>query len=94
MVLLEYEMTKVIKTAISLPEETFRKAEASRRKAGQSRSELYAKALEAYLRAQELRLADEQLAEAYRKHPETPAEVAEVRAFAKLSAKALEKEDW
>jgi len=38
-----------MKTAISLPDATFRRADAVARRLGLSRSELYVKALEAYL---------------------------------------------
>ncbi len=38
-----------MKTAISLPEATFRRADVAARRMGLSRSELYVKALEAYL---------------------------------------------
>ena len=66
----------------------------SSRKAGKSRSELYARALEAYFKAAEVREMDARYETAYRRKPETLREVAEVAAFAKLSARALEKEDW
>lgn len=38
-----------MKTAISLPDATFRRADLAARRLGMSRSELYVKALEAYL---------------------------------------------
>lgn len=83
-----------IKTAVSLPAETFRKAEALRRKSSKSRSSFYAEALEAHLRAQELREMEARYEAGYRAHPETRAEKARLKNFAKISAKVLEPEEW
>lgn len=85
---------KAVKTAVSLPAETFQRAEALRRKEGKTRSALYAEALEAHLKALEVRELEARYEAGYRKHPETEAELAEIDAFAKLSAQSLEPEDW
>ena len=87
-------LAKAVKTAISLPAETYRRAEALRRKAGKSRSELYSQALQALLKAEEIREKEAQYIAAYRKHPETPEELAEAKAWIKLGAEGLEPEDW
>lgn len=52
-----------MKTAISLPEKTFEKAEALAKKLGISRSELYVKALEQFLSQQ----IDTELTESFNK---------------------------
>ena len=44
-----YGYTKVMKTAISIPDQVFDAAEALARRLGVSRSELYAKAVEAFI---------------------------------------------
>lgn len=46
---LYFSYTMCMKTAVSIPDETFRKADDYAERAGLSRSELYAKALNAYL---------------------------------------------
>ncbi len=82
-------MTNAIKTAISLPTETFRRGETLRRALRKSRSALYAAALESYFKAQELREKEDRYLAGYRKKPEKP--------DAWLTAawmSGLEKEDW
>lgn len=86
-------MEHSVKTAISLPAETYQRAEAARKKAGKSRSELYAQALNGFLRALEVREMEASYEAGYRKHPERPEEVAEVEALAKLAAAAWDPED-
>ncbi len=84
-------MTRSIKTAISLPAETFRRAEKIRRKNGRSRSELYAAALELYLRTLEVRDLEAVYEAGYRKRPETPEDI---QAALQASTEALQAEDW
>lgn len=83
-----------IKTAVSLPAETFRKAEALRRKKSKSRSSFYADALKAYLEAQEVREMEARYEAGYRARPETEAEKAQAEALFNTAAGALEPEDW
>lgn len=84
-------MKKSIKTAISLPQETYRRAEELRRKTGKSRSELYANALSAYFGVQELRDREARYVAGYQAMPES---VPEAQALVKASASAFEPEDW
>lgn len=84
-------MKKSIKTAISLPGDTFRRAEEFRRKSGKSRSELYAQALSAFLGVQELRDREARYVTGYQAKPES---LAEGEALAKASVSAFELEDW
>ncbi|MBI5881534.1 MAG: hypothetical protein HZB91_00285 [Elusimicrobia bacterium] len=84
-------MKKSIKTAVSLPEDTYRRAESLRRKNGASRSALYASALQEYFKALEVRDAEDRYAAGYRAAPEDPADL---KAWAKAAGSALGKEDW
>ena len=84
-------MNKTTKTAISLPTETFRHAEALRRKTGKSRSALYAAALESYFKASEVREKEARYEAGYRAKPESEAELAWVTA---AGLAGLQKEDW
>ena len=87
-------MPRSVKTAVSLPERTYRRAEAQRRKEGKSRSAFYAAALDGLFHGMEVREKEARYEARYREHPETPEELAEVETFSKLSAEALPKEDW
>lgn len=84
-------LKRSVKTAVSLPAETFRQAETLRRRLGRSRSRLYAEALQAYLRGAEVSEREERYAEGYRRIPEDAKEEA---ALTKLASKALQGEDW
>lgn len=84
----------VIKTAISLPRETYRQAEKFRRKAGKSRSQLYVEALQSFLKAELVKELEERYAAGYKKHPETPEELAELEALSRTSMEVLGGEDW
>lgn len=84
-------MVKSIKTAISLPVETYRSAENLRRKEKRSRSEFYAKALEAYLKAEEMRVMDARCEDGYREKPETKDDAVWV---ARAGLTALKPGDW
>jgi hypothetical protein len=91
MVILKYAMSKVIKTAVSLPSETFRRAEALRRKASQSRSQFYATALDAFFKALEVRELESRYEAGYRAKPEAKGDI-DWAVRAGLSV--LEPEDW
>ena len=54
-----------VKTTVSLPDELFRKAEATARRLRISRSELYAKPLAEFLKAQQANTLTERLNEVY-----------------------------
>lgn len=68
---LEYNSgyTGAVKTAISLPDELFRVAEATARKLRVSRSELYAKAIAEYLSRQQSNSVTERLNQTYSRSP-------------------------
>lgn len=82
-------MKNAIKTAVSLPAETFRRGEALRRSLRASRSALYAAALEAYFRAQDIREKEERYLAGYRKKPDLPDPW-----LTAAWMTGLEKEDW
>lgn len=78
-----------VKTAISLPDDLFRMAEATARRLKVSRSELYAKAIAEYLKLQQDTAITERLNDVYSRQP------------AKLDSglhraqlKSLEKDTW
>ena len=58
-----------MKTAVSLPDDLFRLAEAAARKLRVSRSELYAKAITEYLKRREDTAITERLNEVYARRP-------------------------
>jgi len=84
-------MPKSIKTAVSLPEPVYRKAEAARRKSGRSRSGLYAAALQMFLKAQELRDQEDRYAAGYKAKPD---DLGEIDALTQAGAALFDKEDW
>ncbi len=57
-----------MKTAISVPDDLFRKAEATARRLRVSRSELYAKAIAEYLKEQDRSAITERLNDVYSRH--------------------------
>jgi len=57
-----------MKTAVSLPDDLFRKAEATARRLRVSRSELYAKALAQFLKTQRDSAITERLNDVYSRH--------------------------
>jgi len=73
------------KIAISLPTDIYKAVERERRKRKQNRSEFLRIAVEELLRRQVEREEDERYVEAYRRHPETPDDVAETRALNELA---------
>jgi metal-responsive CopG/Arc/MetJ family transcriptional regulator len=60
-----------MKTAVSLPDEIFREAEATAKKLRVSRSKLYATALSEFLDRQRSQSVTERLNEYYSRHPAT-----------------------
>ena len=85
---------KTIKTAISLPAETYHKAEKLRKKMGKSRSEMIADALAKVIQETENRERDERFIAAYKKYPETDAEVASAQAATEKVWDELYDDDW
>lgn len=84
---------KTIKTAISLPAETYHKAEKLRKIMGKSRSEMIADALGKLIQETEKRERDERFIAAYKKFPETAAEVADALAMTEEAWKQFD-DDW
>lgn len=83
---------KTIKTAVSLPAETYQKAEKLRKSLGKSRSQLFADALNRMIKSIEIREAEEREAAAYKAHPET---ADEHRGWEKRLAEAWDfGDDW
>jgi predicted transcriptional regulator len=58
-----------VKTAVSVPDELFRQAEAAARRLRVSRSELYAKAIAEFLKRQDARAITERLNDVYSGQP-------------------------
>jgi metal-responsive CopG/Arc/MetJ family transcriptional regulator len=78
-----------MKTAVSLPDDLFRLAEAAARRLRVSRSELYAKAIAEYLKRQHGNGITERLNEVYSRRP------AKVdSALHRAQMKSLEKDAW
>jgi metal-responsive CopG/Arc/MetJ family transcriptional regulator len=84
---------KTIKTAVSLPTETYLKAEKLRKTLGKSRSEMVADALAALIKTVETREKEAQDNAAYARNPETPEEIAEAMAVTEEAWKQF-GEDW
>lgn len=78
-----------MKTAVSLPDDLFRLAEAAARRLRVSRSELYAKAIAEFVKRQDGSAITERLNDVYSRHP---ARVDSGLHRAQL--KSLEKDDW
>jgi len=78
-----------MKTAVSLPDDLFRMAEATARRLHVSRSELYAKAIAEFLKRRETKTITDRLNEIYSPHP---AKVDPVLHRAQL--KSLKNNDW
>jgi metal-responsive CopG/Arc/MetJ family transcriptional regulator len=58
-----------MKTAVSLPDDLFRRGEAAAKKLGMSRSKLYATALREYLAQRRSKSITERLNDYYSRHP-------------------------
>jgi metal-responsive CopG/Arc/MetJ family transcriptional regulator len=78
-----------VKTAVSVPDDLFRKAENAARRLHVSRSELYAKAITAFLKQQDGSAITERLNEVYSRRP-AKVDIGLDRA----QLKSLEKDDW
>ena len=79
------------KIAISLPEHMLEQIEAERQTTGETRSEFIRRAVTALLRAEDEQRAIDRYIEGYRKHPETPEEVA---AASVLESAVLNEVPW
>jgi len=78
-----------MKTAVSMPDELFRRAEAAARRLRVSRSELYAKAIEDFLKQQDGKAITERLNDVYSRYP------AKVEpGLHRAQLKSLEKNAW
>jgi hypothetical protein len=78
-----------MKTAVSVPDEIFRTAEATARRLRVSRSQLYATAISEFLERQQANTITERLNQVYSRHP------AKVDpALHRAQLKSLEKESW
>jgi hypothetical protein len=80
---------KTVKTAVSVPDDLFRLAEATARRLRVSRSELYSKALAEFLKQQDARAITERLNDVYSRYP---AKIDPRLHRAQLES--LEKDDW
>lgn len=78
-----------MKTAISIPEETFREADALAKRLGMSRSELYVRAVRSYLDTQSRSRVTEKLNAIYEEEDSSldPA-------LMNLQTASLEQEEW
>jgi len=78
-----------MKTAISVPDDLFRRAEETARRLRVSRSELYAKAIAEFLQRQQGNAITERLNGVYARHP------AKVESgLHRAQLKSLAKDDW
>jgi metal-responsive CopG/Arc/MetJ family transcriptional regulator len=82
---------KAVKVAITIPQEEYREVEAIRRRLGASRSSVILRALESWLAARRELALDRKYRAAYRRRPETKAEVEAQRA---LVSQMLASEEW
>jgi metal-responsive CopG/Arc/MetJ family transcriptional regulator len=78
------------KIAISVDPELLEAVEALRRRTDESRSAVFARAVRMLLRAEEKRRLVETYVEAYRRHPETDAELTEAEVLARASLQSAE----
>jgi metal-responsive CopG/Arc/MetJ family transcriptional regulator len=84
---------KTIKTAVSLPAETYHKAEKLRKKLRKSRSEMVADALAAVIKTEEIREKEARDNAAYAKNPYTPEEIEEAMRRTEEAWKEFD-DDW
>jgi metal-responsive CopG/Arc/MetJ family transcriptional regulator len=83
----------IVKTAISLPEPLFEKADAFARQQNISRSQLFAKAVEEFLRRHESQALLETLNRVYKDYSPTPEEQ-EIRRLMKQKQREKMKGEW
>ncbi len=84
-------MGQVVKTAVSIPRDKYRKAELARKMTGDSRSRFYSRALDSLFSSLEVREMEEKYEAGYRAKPE---DTAELEAALKASALLRGKERW
>ena len=84
-------MTKVVKFAISIPEEDFNKLEALRQQERLTRSKAVLQAVKLWEESKSMKKLIRQYEEGYKKIPET---IDESIAWEKASLTALTKEEW
>jgi hypothetical protein len=82
------------KFAVSVPDDLFETAEEERALAALTRSAMVQRALAAWVRARVEERLDEQYAEAYRRQPETPEEIAEMEAWSKVGLQTWDDDPW
>jgi metal-responsive CopG/Arc/MetJ family transcriptional regulator len=82
-------MTTTAKIAVSLDADLLRRVERLRGRSGETRSALVSRALRLLTREEEETQRARDYVRAYREHPETPQEVASIRAVAKRSLAAI-----
>ena len=84
---------KTIKTAVSLPAETYMKAEKLRKKLGKSRSQFIADALAGVIRTEEIHEKEARDNAAYAKNPYTQEEIDEAMRRTEETMKQYD-DDW
>ena len=84
---------KTIKTAVSLPAETYNKAEKLRKKLGKSRSQMISDALAAVIKTEEVREKEARDNAAYAKNPYTQSEIDEAMRNTEEALKQYD-DDW
>lgn len=84
---------KTIKTAVSLPAETYHKAEKLRKKMGKSRSQMIADALNVVIKTEEIREKEARDNAAYAKNPYTAEEIEEAMRNSEEAWKQFD-DDW
>ena len=82
---------RAVKVAITIPQEEYRQVEAIRKRTRSSRSRVILRALESWLAARRELELDRRYREAYRRRPETKAQIEAQRA---LVSRILATEDW
>jgi metal-responsive CopG/Arc/MetJ family transcriptional regulator len=84
---------KTIKTAVSLPAETYHKAEKLRKKMGKSRSQFISDALSGVIKTEEIREKEARDNAAYEKNPYTAEEIEEAMKNTEEAWKQFD-DDW
>jgi len=84
-------MGQVVKTAVSIPRDKYRRAEMLRKRTGDSRSALYAKALDSLFTSLTVRELEARYEAGYRAHPEDANEMGSVM---RASLPVVGKEKW
>lgn len=87
-------MNNFIRTAISLPKTQYRVLESLRKKMGISRSAIFRKAISSWIHSFEEQKLIEQYVAGYKRHPESPEEMAETEALVKFQAENFEPDEW